>query len=188
LSSPASDLYSESAKAMLTAVFLLVVFLGAYYSVPVEVTNATLGRETLLLCDFRVLSSEFVSNTTILRLQTPTGDVRLVITKDRFDPDLTGGTLRCKNAELLTLAPLRASGPVVVSGDIIHVLTTNGEPVKVLFADSIRAPQEYENWISRNRVLFDWIVVMTIWIGAALLFVSITRIMVRLAVQEESRD
>jgi len=176
LSSPTTDLSYELTRVLLSIVFLSVVFMASYYSVPVDVVSLSIGHVTLLFCDFRSIPSEFVSGTTILRVQPHDENVSLVIERSSFSANLTGGILKCKNAELLAVSQKKFDGLAVVSGNIISVPTTDGESTMVLFVDSIRAPQPYEEWITSNRNMVGLIVLMATWAGSALLFISVARV------------
>ena len=176
------------AKALFCSVFLSLIFLVGFYYVPVELVGPSVGHVTLGLCDFRPLPSKSVRGTTILQVQTDGGNVSLVIDKGRYSAKLIGGILKCENAEFLAVSTTEVDGVVIVRGDVMPVLTTTGESRKVLFVDSIRPPQSYEDLISSNRAVVGWIILMMMWLGSAFLFISVTKLMARSARGEVVED
>lgn len=174
-----SKAYAELTKILIGGVALALIIVSVYFFLPVEVIDTPIGRDVLLLCDFHVLPSNLLAGTTILEVETLDGNVSLVIDKERFRSNLTGALIKCKNSEILAISPTIGEGPEVISGDVVQMQTTHGERVAILFIDSIHEPLPYENWVSGNRFVIDWIVLMVVWLASSLVVLSFGRVIQR---------
>jgi hypothetical protein len=181
---PSVELHSELTKMFLSGVFVSLIFLVGFYYIPVQLVGTSTGRATQLLCDFRSLPSSPVNGTTILRVMKDGENVSLVFDNTRFSSSLVGGTLKCANVEFLAVSKTAITGMVVVTGDVIPVLTSAGESRQVFFVESIRASQHYDDFISNNRSLVSGIVLMMVWLGSAIFFVSIVKILANIPGEE----
>jgi hypothetical protein len=166
-------------KILLGGVLLALIIVPVYFFLPAAVIDTPIGRDVLLLCDFHVMPSNFVSDSTILKVTTLNGNVSIVISKERFRSNLTGALVKCKNSEILAISPTNGEGPEVISGDVVQMETTHGDRVAVLFIDSIHEPLPYENWASSNRFVIDWIVLILVWLASSLVVLSFGRVIQR---------
>jgi hypothetical protein len=179
LKEPSSKTYAELTKIMLGCVLLALIIVPVYFFLPVEVIDTPIGRDVLLLCDFHVLPSNSLGGTTILEMRTLDGNVSLVLSKERFRSNLTGAIVKCQNSEILAISPTNGEGPRVISGDVVQMETTQGESMAVLFIYSIHEPLPFENWVSDNRFIIDWIVLIVVWLASSLVVVSFGRVIQR---------
>jgi hypothetical protein len=171
------EFYSGLTRLVIGFVFLLLILVPAYFFLPTGVADTRLTHETLLICDFKVLHSGFAAGTTILEVQSDTGPLNLVLSRNLYRPDLTAAIVTCDNARLLAISPLSSEGMSVITGNYVQLLTTTGDAVTFLAIDSIHQPFWYQSVFYDQRALIGPLILVLIWLDSVLIFDSLSRML-----------